>query len=366
MIFNRLISLTKYKLLAVFWLITLCSYAQKKPLPNADLKAQSAFTFVLLPDVQNYSKFKRNQPILDIMMNWILASKDSLNTKLVLSTGDLVEHDNIINPDGLKMDQTGKQQWQFVAQAFGKLDGQLPYVTATGNHDYNIFSYTHSPKQTHFFEYFYPEKNKLNQALLREVAANIYGQPSLENAVYEWQSPNGKPFLIMSVEFAPRDTVLNWAKQTLAQKKYANHTVILLTHSFLNYKNERIESEKYDLPGANYGQAIWDKLIKSSPNIQLVISGHIGAKDDARKHVAYRKDKNMAGKTVHQLTFNAQAMGGGHYGNGGDGWLRTLSFSADGKTIAVKTFSPLFAISPSTAKLSWRRADYDEYTIQLD
>lgn len=324
------------------------------------------FSFILLPDLQNYSKFKRNQPILDIMMNWIIASKDSLNTQLVLCTGDLVEHDNIINPDGKKMDQTGRQQWQYVAGAFGKLDGKLPYVVATGNHDYNIFSYTHSPKQTHFTSYFFAEKNPLNLSLLKEVTDNVHQEPSIENAVYEWISPSNSPFLVMSIEFAPRDEVLQWAKQLLAQPKYANHTVILLTHSFLNYKNERMLTEKYDLPGANYGQAIWEKLVVNSKNIRLVLSGHIGAKDDARKHVAYRVDKNDEGKVVHQMTFNAQSMGGGHYGNGGDGWLRILSFSENGKRIAVKTFSPLFFISPSTKAMSWRREAYDEFEFRLD
>ena len=324
------------------------------------------FSFILLPDLQNYSKFSRNQPILDIMMNWIVASKDSLNTQLVLCTGDLVEHDDIINPDGKKMDQTGRQQWQYVAGAFGKLDGKLPYVVATGNHDYNIFSYTHSPKRTHFASYFLAEKNPLNLSLLREVTANVHQEPSIENAVYEWVSPSGSPFLVMSIEFAPREEVLQWASKLLAQPKYANHTVVLLTHSFLNHKNERILTEKYDLPGANYGQAIWEKLVVGSKNIRLVLSGHIGAKDDARKHVAYRVDKNAGGKAVHQMTFNAQSMGGGHYGNGGDGWLRILSFSADGKRVAVKTFSPLFDISPSTKAMSRRREAYDEFEFAFD
>jgi predicted MPP superfamily phosphohydrolase len=330
------------------------------------LSDSAAWSIILLPDPQNYVKFERNQPILDIMMNWITERIDSLNIKMVMCTGDLVEHDDIVNPDGKKMDQTGQQQWRAVAKAFGKLDGKLPYVTATGNHDYNIFSYTHKPKTTHFPDYFPAEKNFLNQRLLREVAPNIYGNNSLENAAYEWRSPQGKYYLFLSIEFAPRDTILTWVKELVAQKKYKNHSVILLTHAYLKSTNEHIEKEGYDLPGANYGKAIWEKLVYPSANIKMVISGHIGGINDARKHVAFRTDKNSAGINVQQMTFNAQAMGGGHYGNGGDGWLRILEFLPDGKTVKIKTFSPLFAISPSTQGLAWRREAYDEFSFKLE
>ncbi|ARS37830.1 metallophosphoesterase [Pontibacter actiniarum] len=348
-------------------LSALSGFAQgKKAFQEPKLSTQDSYTMVILPDLQNYVKFQRNQPILDVMMNWVVARKDSLNIGMVLCTGDLVEHDDIINPDGKKMDQTGRQQWLNVSGAFGKLDNQLPYVTATGNHDYNIFSYTHKPKTTHFPTYFYSEKNRENKKLLREVFTNVYGENSLENAAYEWLSPVGKKFLFLSLEFAPRDTVLGWAREVVAKDKYKDHTVILLTHAYLNYKNEHIESMSYDLTDANPGLAVWDKLVKGSKNIEMVVSGHIGAKDNARKHVGYRTDKNAAGKTVHQMTFNAQAMGGGHYGNGGDGWLRILEFLPDGKTVQVKTFSPFFALSPSTQHLAWRHANYDEFTFQFD
>jgi len=353
--------------LAILFLTASAALAQQQgKFAQPALSDSTSWSFIVIPDTQNYVKFNRNQPILDVMMNWITERIDSLNIKMVLSTGDLVEHDDIVNPDGKKMDQTGQQQWKAIAGAFGKLDGKIPYITSTGNHDYNIFSYTHKPKTTHFPEYFPAEKNFLNQRLLKEVAPNIYGNNSLENAAYEWRSPQGKPFLFLSLEFAPRDTILSWAREVVAQKKYTNHSVILLTHAFLKSTNERIVKAGYDLPGANYGEAIWRKLIYPSANIKLVISGHIGGTNDARKHVAFRTDKNSAGIQVHQMTFNAQSMGGGHYGNGGDGWLRILEVMADGKTVKVKTFSPLFAISPTSQKYAWRRESFDEFSFVLD
>ena len=64
--------------------------------------------------------------------------------------------------------------------------------------------------------------------------------------------------------------------------------------------------------------------------------------------------------------FNAQAEGGGWHGNGGDGWLRILEFHPDGKTVTVHTFSPLFAVSPSTVGLSLRTEPYDHFSFSLE
>ncbi len=60
--------------------------------------------------------------------------------------------------------------------------------------------------------------------------------------------------------------------------------------------------------------------------------------------LAFRIDKNQSGKPVHQMMFNVQTLGGGWEGNGGDGWLRILEFMPDGKTLKVRTYSPLFGI----------------------
>ena len=66
------------------------------------------------------------------------------------------------------------------------------------------------------------------------------------------------------------------------------------------------------------------------------------------------------------MMFNAQTADGQWFGNGGDGWLRILEFKPDGKTIGVRTFSPLFALSPLTEKLAWRTASYDQFDVVID
>jgi hypothetical protein len=82
--------------------------------------------------------------------------------------------------------------------------------------------------------------------------------------------------------------------------------------------------------------------------------------------VGFQTDSNSADKKVQQMVFNAQTLGGGCMGNGGDSWLRILEFMPDNKTVKVKTFSPFFAISPTTREHAWRTAVFDGFSFEID
>lgn len=345
-------------------LLSVTARAQEATYQPPALSEDGAWTMVMIPDPQTYVKYERNQGILELMTGWISEQVAPLNVKMVLCTGDLVEHNDWLNPNIREANQPGKQQWEAVSGAFSRLDGKVPYVAGTGNHDYGIKNIEY--RRTNYNTYFPIDKNPLSQQLLREVGEDAQGYPSLTNATYEFKSPQGKDFLVIVLEFAPRDTVLSWALNTVNLEKYSDHTVILLTHSYLGSDNERIVNEGYPITDGNYGEAVWQKLVKPSKNIQMVLSGHIGRPDDILGHIGFRKDTNAGGKTVNQMVFNAQALGGGWFGNGGDGWIRLLEFSPDGKNVNVKTFSPFFAISPTTQHLAWRNEAYDEFSFELN
>lgn len=338
--------------------------AQETSYQAPALSSEDSWSMVLIPDPQSYVKYERNQGILDLMTGWISEQVMPLNIEMVLCTGDLVEHNGWLNPNEREANQAGKQQWEAVARSFGRLDGKVPYVAATGNHDYGVKNIEN--RRSQYNTYFPVDKNPLAQRLLRDVGQDINGDPSLTNATYEFKSPHGKDFLVMVLEFAPRDTVINWALNVVNQDRYRDHTVILLIHSYLNSNSEHIVTEGYPITDGNYGAAVFEKLVKPSHNIRMVFSGHIGRPDDPLGHIGFRTDMNAGGKTVHQMVFNSQALGGGWFGNGGDGWIRLLEFMPDGKTVNVKTFSPLFAISPSTQHLAWRTEAYDEFSFVLD
>ena len=185
---------------------------------------------------------------------------------------------------------------------------------------------------------------------------------------------------MIAFEFAPRDEALDWARGLIESEKYRNHRVIVLTHSFLDTDGSRKKGEGYKLTPRNWPQAVWEKLVYPSKNICLVLCGHTGtppkidmeggadgvAGIDYRTTSAYRVDRAADGRRIPQMMFNSQAGDGGWFGNGGDCWLRILEFRPDGRTIGVRTFSPLFALSRITARTARRTADYDRFDIRID
>jgi len=333
---------------------------------SPELNNPKSWSLILIPDTQNYVKFERNQPILDMMMNWIKENRKKLNTELVLCVGDLVDQNNNAYPDGIKGDQTSTQQWKAVSRSFGKLDHQLPYILSTGNHDYGMKNSEN--RYTQFNSYFPVERNPLTSSLLVEMAPNAFGIPTLENACYEFKPRHGQKLLIFSLEFAPRKAIIEWCKKLSSLPQYADHYCIVLTHSFIRSmlkNNVPIDTEPYPLPDATYGEQLWKQLLYPSDNLRLVFSGHVADNDEHKGHVGFHREKNAAGNTVTQMMFNAQREGGGWNGNGGDGWLRILEFLPDEKTVQVKTFSPLFTLSPATRHLAWRTESYDQFSFYL-
>jgi hypothetical protein len=330
------------------------------------LAESNACSIIVLPDTQSYAKFARNQGIFELMTAWIAENLEALHVVTVLHVGDLVEQNAVPEPAGKNGDQTGDQQWAAISRAFERLDGRTPYVLATGNHDYGISNA--ETRDTQFPAHFPLDRNPAWRDALVECSPNRDGVRTLENAAYAFATPQGRKLLILSLEFAPSDPVLAWAKEVAARAEFRDHFGILLTHSYMRSMvdgNSRIEKDGYAVTDANYGQAIWERLVYPSATIRLVICGHIAGVDDPRRNVGFRTDDNHIGEPVHQMLFDTQTDGGGWYGNGGDGWLRILEFSADGRRISVRTFSPFFAISPSTQHLAWRKEPYNEFQFDI-
>ncbi|MEN8227829.1 MAG: metallophosphoesterase, partial [Bacteroidota bacterium] len=324
------------------------------------LNDPDSWTMVLIPDPQAYVKFERNQPIMDLITTWIKTNVDRLNIELVMCVGDLVDNNTDIIPEPkYGGDQSGWQQWDAISRSFEKLDNKVPYILCVGNHDMEM-----SPgRYSQFNSWFAPNRNPLTQNLLVDMFPNASGVKTLENAYYEFISPHGVPFLIFSLEFVPRDTVVQQTIRIAQQEEYEDFKGIILTHTYLNSDNTREVKTGYPLEGAS-GEELWQRVIAPSANIEMVFCGH-KAGNSHREHVGYRVDKNAGNRDVHQIMFNAQWEGGGPNGNGGDGWIRIFEFLPDKKSVRVRTFSPLFAISPETSEKALRIEAFDQFEFKL-
>ena len=341
------------------------------------LEDENSFSMILVPDPQSYTKFAANQPLFDLQTAWIEQNIDRLNIKAALFTGDMVEQSGkLISaplPNAYNGDQTGRQQWEAVSRALSRLDNRLPYVVAQGNHD--IGHITATDRHTIMPEIIHPERNILFEKHLVATCENWQGVHTMENSAYEFEDKAWGKMLVITFEFAPRDEAIEWAKKLTTSEQYKNHKVIILVHSWLDTDGTRRAKEGYTLRPCNWPEAVWQKLVYPSKNICMVLCGHTGDDPDIKvgdvkgtnyqPTTSYRVDMAADGRDIPQMMFNSQQGDGDWNGNGGDCWLRILEFKPDGKTIGVRTFSPLFAISQLTQNLAWRTAEYDQFEIVI-
>lgn len=348
---------------------------------DVQLSDSGSFTFVVFGDAQSYTRFDQNQPVFELCTAWIAGNAEKLNTQAVLFTGDVVQtNDNLVVKGKKNHNQTSRQMWEWSSHCLERLDNRVPYIIAGGNHEYG---YTRGDEDfTHYPEYYTAERNSKTAEHLVATFPNRMGKASLENAAWEFETQYWGKLLVIGTEWAPRDTVLAWARGLCESTRYKNHTVIFLTHNILKeikgggipkYTN----NSGYKVSNPNWGQQIWDKLLYPCKNIRLAICGHTGhpATDDGKEpgsdydflsNMAYRCDKNAAGLSVHQMMFNIQYLAGGAGGSGGDGWLRLLEFLPDGKTIKASTYSVLFGCSPVTKHLANRTDPCCRFEMEVE
>ena len=193
----------------------------------------------------------------------------------------------------------------------------------------------------------------------------------MENVVYEFTAPypDCRKFLVVTLQWVPTARQLEWAKNVFNEPRFANHIGIVLTHSYMHADGKYITKtwKEIEQVGGLPGVEVYNRLVKQTSNIRLVVCGHVCGVEDWSKSVGYTETVNGAGKKVSQMVFNTQAIGKqGNRHNGGDGWLRLLEFMPDKKTVKARTFSPFFAASPSTCHLAWKTDARNEFTFTID
>jgi Calcineurin-like phosphoesterase/Carboxypeptidase regulatory-like domain len=297
------------------------------------------FTIVVLPDTQFYSA---NHPdIFTAQTKWILSHMSSLNIKAVVGVGD------IVNGGG------EPTQWRNADFSVSFLEHNVPYFLAIGNHDYNA---NNPPKRTaaatNFNKYFGPARY-----------ANTYSgwkgsfpKGSNEN-FYATLTIEGHRYLFLVLEFYPRSTSLQWASSIISANP--DKEVIVVTHSYEYFDNTRValcdnyNAESYGMGADNDGEDMWTGLVRRFPNVSLVLSGHI-TRAAGQMATGRRTEVGLNGNIVNQILSNYQAMA-----NGGEGYLRIMTFRRSLNRIDVSTYSPylLTSLTDSTNKFAvrWHR-----------
>ncbi len=280
---------------------------------------QDAFSVVVLPDTQFYSE-KYPETYL-VQTRWIRDHAKAENIRFVVHLGDIVQHNN-----------DSEAEWQAADRAQRVLDGVVPYSMLPGNHDLGCQNKQLTRNTVLYNKYFPPGRFEKYPWY-----GGHFGDTN-DNNFCLFQAA-GMRFIVLSLEYVPRDEVLDWANRVVAD--HPHHRVIVATHCYM-----RVEGRDADcggLPG-NCGNAIWNKLIRRHENIFLVVSGHILG-------VGRQTSRNDAGRPVYETLVDYQGLP-----HGGDGWLRIMRFVPGQDKIEVRAYSPLLD----------RTNDAPEHTFTLE
>ena len=166
-------------------------------------------TIVLIPDTQNYT-YSNRTAFLNQQMDWIVSSKDQLNTKFVAHLGDLVS----------EYDSTS--QWPIISDAMKRIDDAgIPNSVIPGNHDFDNTTRAFAQYNTYFpvSRYSQAAWNSASVKYAGYLGQNQFGTDAADRQnmdSYTLLSAGGRDFLILNLEFEAPTYALNWADKVLA------------------------------------------------------------------------------------------------------------------------------------------------------
>ncbi len=238
-------------------------------------------------------------------------------------------------------------QWANSRTALDTLNGFVPYALAPGNHDYGnqgqnrITFFDHQAADADTNNFFGAGTPYASQPSIGGFYAGD-GPGKTDNSWHTFNA-NGEDWIVVALEWGPRDAVVQWADQVIGD--HPNHNAILVTHAYMYYDDTIYDwatkgsSQSWNphsygiqnLPGGvNDGQELWDELVKKHENFKFVFNGHVLG-DGTGKRATLGDNGNV----VHQMLANYQMNT-----EGGQGDMRVLEFKADGETVVVRTYSP--------------------------
>ncbi|WP_439595146.1 LamG-like jellyroll fold domain-containing protein [Falsiroseomonas sp.] len=302
----------------------------------------NAYTLAVLPDTQDYSDANLNNGAPQTFMNmtsWLVDNKDSHGIKFVAHVGDITQN-NLVS------------EWQVVDAALSQLDGIIPYSVLPGNHDQGPGG-SASDHTSLLDTYFSPDRQAASNP---GTFGGVYDREP-DRAVNNYNTfagTDGTKWLVLSMEFGPRDDVIRWAKEVL--DAHLDHRVIIVSHALTDYAGRHDpaggplydEGAGYDYgigrdpEGANDGETVYRELLAKYPNITFTFSGHIFG-DGAETNVSYSQHGNAVIESLvnYQNGIAREITGNGDEslgGKGGNGAIRLVVIDPDNDRISTETY----------------------------
>lgn len=304
------------RVLLALTLLAACGDNLAVPPVDATPIAYEPWTLVVLPDTQGYTYVYPD--VWYAQTRWIAEHAAEWNVQLIAHVGDVTEWNT-------------PAEWNNAARGLADIDGVAPLMIVPGNHDYDVTVV----RSSRLSQYWSPDALRATDSF-----GGLFDESSTDNSFIVTEI-RGQPWLVLGLEWGPRDAVLDWANAVL--DAHPDHHVVVVTHAFTYLDNKRYDwatfgnqqlynPHNYESavpwPEVNDGEEIWQKVIASHANVDVVVSGHV---PDAG--VGRLSSVAAGGKLVHQLLADFQSGP-----MGGNGYLRLMTFYGD--RIEVKTYSP--------------------------
>jgi len=287
------------------------------------------FTFVALPDTQNYTSITSPTDIYTRQTRWILDNEQTLNIKFVTHLGD------IVNSPG------SQSQWLRATDAMNLMNNQMPYGTCPGNHDIAandtnyLIRFGPTPTHSSSIGRWVDPGNSQTYNWYRGASPRGYSS-------YQIVTVNGRDYMFLHMDMDAPDQDLAWAAGVLTAHPKA--LTMVTTHNYLaetggsgiygsgtgqrGYTAQANIGTWGDRPDTNRPLDIFNTIVKPYNQVYMVICGHMFATYNLQK-------TNNAGKAVHEVVVDWQSLP-----NGGNGFLRIMEFRPAQNQIYNTSYSP--------------------------
>ncbi|MBR5569318.1 MAG: metallophosphoesterase [Oscillospiraceae bacterium] len=283
-----------------------------------DTSEPGAYSIVVIPDQQVLTALHPED--LNRIYQWIADNAEKENIKFAINLGDITDYNS-------------EKEWLLSLEVLEKIQGIVPYSFVPGNHEYFI------PGSYKYADYGYRNLTEMNKYF-----GNIYDNQPGFGGTYDGGVENnwhtfeacGNQYLVFGFEYAPRDSVLQWASEII--EAHPNHQVILATHGYMNEDGSYILNPSYGFlyeegkEDPNGAKEMWDEFVSQHENIIMTLCGHVGMDD-----IVTRYDTGVNGNQVVQMLIDGQWLDTGF---GGVGMLALMRFTADGQQTEVSFFAP--------------------------
>ena len=278
------------------------------PIPQApiapDLPTDAPFTIVVLPDTQGYAKDLR--PEFGHQVDWVLENRTSANIAFVSHVGDLVQNGSRV-----------RAEWELADDVMSRLDGVIPWAVALGNHDYNKFNGCGGGAVA-YAEFFGADRF--------EKFDWFGGVSDSALSTYQVVETGWRTMLFLHLEIDVPEATMAWAQGVIDE--HPGMPTVISVHNYLSCGLKKRWRRPHCNPRGNSAEITWRKLIRTNPQVFLVLAGH-----SPGEH--HQVSINEADTQVIEAAANYQLRK-----NGGDGWLRLVKVLPGEGKIEFRTYSP--------------------------